>query len=354
MQARSSQALLLGEIHTSAADHGWQLETLQALHRQRLRLILGLEMVPAARQGVLDRFSAGSLSEEAFLQQVGWAEVWGHDPELYLPLLRWARAQAIPLLALNVEPAVMQRVRSQGLLAVPVAEREGLAAPVAAGAAYRQRLQQAWLGHRALLPSPPAAVSSPDGPPRPVQPASSRQPLLGTGHRLSPADADDLERFIASQLLRDRAMAERIALAQRQDPSRLVVALIGRGHLQNGEGVPDQLRDLGLQRVLVGERPELPAGCAPAPAGARLGAYLESRDGAVWVRQVAPGSAAARGDLRPGDRILAVEGAVVQRAGEVIQRVRAHPEAMPLRLTLARAGRTLQLELLLPPPPPRR
>ena len=91
--------------------------------------------------------------------------------------------------------------------------------------------------------------------------------------------------------------------------------------------------------------------CAPAPRGARLGAYLESADGAVWVRRVAPGSAAAAADLRPGDRIVAVNGEVVQRAGQVILRVANQPQGQPLRLTVERAGRRRTVVVTLPPPP---
>jgi len=95
------------------------------------------------------------------------------------------------------------------------------------------------------------------------------------------------------------------------------------------------------------------------PPGARLGAYLESADGAVWVRRVAPGSAAEAAGLRPGDRILLLNDRPVQRAGEVILRVAGHPATEPLTLTIERAGRRLRLRVRLKPaapasaPPPR-
>ena len=318
-QARRLDVLLLGEIHTSAADHAWQLATLEAIHAQRRRLSLGLEMIPAARQPVLDRYSAGQINEETFLQQVGWAEVWGHDPDLYLPLLRWARRQGVPLLALNAEPELVKRVRRLGLAAIPQPQREGISTPLPAGAAYRQRLEAAWRGHG------------------------------GGSGPLSAARATDLQRFLDSQLLRDRAMAERIAAAHRRDPGRLVVALIGRGHLEDGDGVPRQLADLGLRRQLSLTRIAPPQGCGPPPARARLGAYLESEAGAVWVRRVVTGSAAAAAGLRPGDRILELNGTAVDHAGQVIRGVRLHPEGLPLRLTIERAGRRLLLQLNLPP-----
>jgi uncharacterized iron-regulated protein len=313
--------LLLGEIHTSAADHAWQLATLKALAQLQRPLALGLEMVPAARQPILTRLASSQVGEAGFLAEVDWAGIWGHDPELYLPLLRWARQQGVPLLALNVEPEVMRRVRREGLAAIPPAEREGIGIPAPDGAAYQQQLRSAWRAHRAM----------------------------GEGNNpLSPGETKDLERFIASQLLRDRAMAERIAAAHRRDPNRLVVALIGRGHLEHG-GVPTQLGQLGLARVLSRQRPELPEGCGPPPVGARLGAYLESAAGAVWVRRVAPGSASAGAGLQAGDRVLAVNGEPVGRAGQVIRRVLQQPAEVPLRLLIERAGRRLELEVKLAP-----
>ncbi|MEB3319049.1 MAG: ChaN family lipoprotein [Cyanobacteriota bacterium] len=313
--------LLLGEIHTSADDHHWQLATLERLTRGGRTLALGLEMVPAARQSILTRYGRGQMGEAEFLAAVEWSAIWGHDPELYLPLLRWARRQGVPLLALNVEPELARRVRRLGLAAVPPGEREGIGPPAPAGTAYRERLRTAWRAHRVMT-----------GP-------------------LSPRDADDLERFIDSQRLRDRAMAEGLAAARRREPGRLVVALIGRGHLEGDDGVPAQLRQLGVGQVAVLERPAVPEGCGGPPPGARLGAYLESADGAVWVRRVAPGSAAAAAGLRPGDRIRAVNGALVERAGQVIRQVRAQPAGVPLRLTIERQGRVWQLELRLLAPP---
>jgi uncharacterized iron-regulated protein len=214
---------LLAEIHTSTADHTWQLRTLEAVAVQRPALSLALEMVPSRLQPVLDRWSAGQLREDAFLEQVEWGRVWGHDPDLYLPLLRWARQRRVPLLALNAEPDLVKRVRSQGLAAIPPAQRDGIGTPAAPSAAYRQRLSDAWLGHGGEQSGEQSGGQSGAAPP------------------WSASQLADLQRFIDSQLLRDRAMAEAIAAAHRRDPSRLVVALIGSGHLEGQDGVPLRL-----------------------------------------------------------------------------------------------------------------
>ena len=80
----------------------------------------------------------------------------------------------------------------------------------------------------------------------------------------------------------------------------------------------------------------------------RLGVYLESDAAGVWVRQVAPGSVAEQAGIRPGDRILELNGAPVQRAGQVIRAVRLQPDAKPLELLLERGGRQLRLQIKLP------
>jgi membrane-associated protease RseP (regulator of RpoE activity) len=170
-------------------------------------------------------------------------------------------------------------------------------------------------------------------------------------------------RFVESQLLWDRAMAQAIAEQRRRRPGALVVALIGNGHLAGGHGVPHQLRALGLTEAAWLLPWEDSLDCAalqpglatavygvvtPPPAGLRLGVYLETHGGRVEIRQVAPGSLAERSGLRVGDGITAVDGVPVSSARQVIERVAAHPAGRPLGLTLRRDGRLLPLQLALP------
>src|SRR5690606_21132132 len=74
--------------------------------------------------------------------------------------------------------------------------------------------------------------------------------------------------FVAAQLVWDRALAEGIVAARALPGSPLVAALIGRGHLEYGYGVPGQLRALGMEDAAIlltaapGER--IPAGIADA------------------------------------------------------------------------------------------
>ncbi len=210
--------VLLGESHHEAEHHRWQLHTIAALFARRPGMVLGFEMAPRRAQPVLDRWSRGELDETAFLAEVDWPRVWGFPAEFYLPLFHFARMHRLPMLALNVERATNRRVAAQGFAAAPSAEREGVGDPAPACEAYRARLF-AWF---------------------------KRHPGAGEDARM---DGEPFERFVRAQTFWDRAMAEAIALARRDRSSPLVVAVLGAGHVEYGDGVPRQLAALGVADV---------------------------------------------------------------------------------------------------------
>ena len=139
-------------------------------------MVIGFEMFPRRVQDVLDRWVAGELSESEFLQRSHWAEVWGFDAAYYLPLFHFARMHRVPMVALNVERELVRRIGREGLDAVPENEREGVGRPEPASAAYLRELHAVYARH-------------------------------GRG---ASGGVDDpaFQRFVAGQLMWDRAMAE--------------------------------------------------------------------------------------------------------------------------------------------------
>ena len=210
--------LLLGETHDAAAHHAWQLETLRALLALRPDMVIGLEMLPRSAQPVLDDWVRGGISEQQLFERSDWQRAWGTPPELYAGIFRFAREHRIPLRALNIDRKVVREVSRRGFAAVPMAEREGVGNPVAAHDGYRAWLQQIWNDH--------------------MQSAGK-----------AGGDENAFARFLDSQLLWDRAMAEALVDAARASPGALVVGLMGSGHVMHGHGVAHQLRDLGLTDV---------------------------------------------------------------------------------------------------------
>lgn len=211
-QPSAGGIVLLGETHDDPAHHRWQLTQIEALYAREPRLAIGLEMVPRSRQAALDAWTAGRLDEARFLEAVDWQGSWGFDYALYRPIFDFARARRIPMLALNIDRAVVRAVREDGWPALAAWPDLALGRPVAPLPAYNRYLAAAFAGHGR------------------------------TG------DADALNRgyagFVDIQLLWDRAMAARIA-AERAAGTPLIAVLVGSGHVRDGWGIPRQLRDLG-------------------------------------------------------------------------------------------------------------
>ena len=212
------RVVLLGESHDQAEHHRWQLHTITALFSHRPNMVLGFEMFPRRVQPVLNRWSKGELSESDFLREVDWAQIWGFDAELYLPLFNFSRMHCLPMLALNIDRATNRRVAAQGLASVPSTEREGVGDPAPASSFYRERLFEWFNKH-------PAA----------------RQDARAASERF--------ERFTCAQQFWDRAMAEAIDGVWRDARRPLIVGIMGSGHIEYRDGVPHQLAALGVDDV---------------------------------------------------------------------------------------------------------
>jgi uncharacterized iron-regulated protein len=351
-RALAAGAVLLGETHDSAEHHRWQLQTLTALHSRHPDLVIALEMFPRRAQGALDRWVAGELDEQAFLRESEWREVWGHDPALYLPIFHFARMNRIPLVAVNVSRSVTRAVSEKGLAGVSRTEREGVGDPAPALPAYENLLFDSWRDH---LPDDAAHGSS---------------GRTGRTDRNQP----EFRRFLESQLVWDRAIAEGMAAAAARHPGALVVGLMGTAHVMHGWGVSHQLQALGRPAPLTLLPFERDADCATlaggpaerladavfgvatppraaAPARPRLGITLEPAVGGVGIAEVANGSIAKRAGLEKGDVILVIAGRVPKNAAEVAAAVMRQAPGTWLPIEVQRGEQRLEIIARFPPAP---
>ncbi|WP_280554498.1 ChaN family lipoprotein [Halomonas sp. 25-S5] len=326
-----ADVVLLGEQHDRLDHHRWQLHTLAALHAHRPQMMIGLEMLPREAQPALDAWVAGALDEAAFLEQSDWRRAWGFDPDLYLPILHFARMQRIPLLALNITPALRGRLASEGWEAVPEQQRFGITPPAPARPAYRASLAAIYAEH-----------AERDG------------------------DPADLERFIAAQLVWDRAMAT--ALADAAADGTLVAGLMGEGHLADGDGVPYQLDDLGLgdhrslQPWIPGPDCQPPAARADAlyvlgdespfqpPEPPRLGVLIGEHAEGVLVQGIAPGSVAEAAGLAEGDVIVTAAGRPMTQPADLTAVIGRQVPGTLLPLDIRRGGERQEVLARFPPP----
>lgn len=104
----------LGEQHGDPATHRLELATLQALHRTldgSRPLVLSLEMFETDTQRWLDRFLAGRIGEVVFELAT---RPWPNYDRDYRPLIEYAKAHAIPVVAANVPRPIAASVARRG------------------------------------------------------------------------------------------------------------------------------------------------------------------------------------------------------------------------------------------------
>lgn len=109
-----SRFVYVGETHNSLPMHDIQLEVLRALYEQDSHLCLGLEMFPVTLQEVLNKWSLGLLTAEEFIREAEWYVTWNFNFAYYAKILEFAKANRIPVYALNVPRELITAIRMKG------------------------------------------------------------------------------------------------------------------------------------------------------------------------------------------------------------------------------------------------
>ena len=322
--------VLLGETHDEVEHHRWQLHTIAALQLSGLTSCSGFEMFPRRVQPVLDRWVKGELNEAEFPARGRLGGGVG--------IRRRALSAAVPFRphASRADAGAQRRPRDHAanrataaLSGVPIAEREGVGDPAPASAAYRNRLFEVFKQH----------------------PAGS----TGAG-----PESALFQRFVAAQLLWDRAMAEAIAAAGR-DKEPLIVGIMGQGHIEYRDGVVHQLAALGVDDVASALPWPVDADCRKPDARVadfvfgvappkqvrvpppRLGVVLSVAEGGVRVDQVLPNSIAETTGLQVGDVIENAAGVSVRRPADLVTVVRRQAPGTWLPLSVRRGEQSSEM-----------
>ena len=211
----SKPIILMGEHHQNPFHHQWHLTWLKKINAEVENLELALEMLPVQSQTAIDRWVKDEINDKEFIEESGWNVYWQHDVDLYLPVLKFAKVNHIPMHAINVSKQLLQNVSMNGWDAIPESERSGLTDPGPASRPYLLALARSFRRH---------------GPP--------------SGDEISEEEGGRFKRFIEVQLLWDRAMGQGIAKMREQEHKPVVLAMMGSGHMMHGFGTPLQLNDL--------------------------------------------------------------------------------------------------------------
>ena len=277
------RVVLIGETHDRFDHHLTQLEIIRGLHAVHPKMAIGMEAFQQPFQGHLDDYVAGELSERELLRETEYYQRWRFDFRLYEPILRHAREQRLPLIALNLPFELTRKVGQRGIDGLSAEERAGIPEEIdRSDSAYQSRLEKIFEQH----------------------PQSDRQ---------------SFEHFLEVQLLWDEGMAQRAANYLESHPEHTLVILAGSGHLAYGSGIPRRLvrripvsaavvlndweGELGPEIadfVLLPQRRDL-------PAAGKIGAFLKEDEGKLEILSCASGSACEKAGLKAGDRIVSID-----------------------------------------------
>jgi uncharacterized iron-regulated protein len=205
-EIKDKKVIYIGESHTNYADHVLQLEIIRKLYELKGRLIIGMEMFQRPFQKYLDQYVAKQLSEEEFLKKTEYFTRWGFDYNLYRDILQFARAHAVPVIALNLRREIIEKAAENGIDALSGKDRAELPADMNLNdQTYREYLIGIYAQHE---------------------------------------DKKGFNNFYISQMLWDETMAHSVAEALRIYPEAQIVVLAGTGHLQHSWGIPARVQRL--------------------------------------------------------------------------------------------------------------
>ncbi|WP_300161315.1 ChaN family lipoprotein [Solidesulfovibrio sp.] len=351
--------ILVGEEHPNPCDHLAQAAVIRRLAAAGVRPAIGLEMVPADRQDVLDAFHSGKLAVADLPHALDWGRTWGYPFALYAPIFEAAREYGLPVFALNAPEGLARKSGRLGLDGLSPAERAALPGQVVPpDPAQVEELKELFASHAAMMEKAAKAAKDKGGKPagRPKAPAPA------------PSGRDRFAGFVAVQALWDTQMAQRAVYA-RALTGRPVVIVAGGGHVERGWGIAKRLAvfDPGARIVTVmphrgGDAPDAAlAGyfyACPAMHKSRLGMTLSHEAPAkgqaatgLLVTAVVPDSPAAKAGLLAGDAVTAAGShAATSLAVLHTAAIEAAKAGEPLRLTVHRAGETLEIAIPLDVP----
>jgi uncharacterized iron-regulated protein len=216
----AADVLFVGETHDNAVAHLLEAELLRradesfgAASPGRRDVALSLEMFESDVQTVLDEYLAGLISERHFLLS---SHPWRNYETDYRPLIEYARARRLPVIAANAPARYVSRVSNQGPQSLAALSKDAV---------------KDWLPP---LPFPPASEA---------YAAKFRRFMSGgvAAPAAAQVSAHGTLHLLEAQTLRDASMAYRIAEFLKRGRDPLVVQVNGTFHSEERMGVPEQL-----------------------------------------------------------------------------------------------------------------
>jgi uncharacterized iron-regulated protein len=208
-----AQVVFFGEIHDDAVIHSIEARFLEAWHTVNgANTVVSMEMFERDVQVVMDDYLAGKIDAKAFMDN---SRPWPNYPD-YQPMVEFAKAHHLPVLASNVPRPYAARVNQEGPKAL-----EELTPEERKNAARELKTPDDEYKKRFL---------------------ATMQANIGgaMGHAM----AAGMDNLYAAQCLKDDTMAESMADYLVAHPNARIVHYVGEFHSTAGLGTPAKLTGL--------------------------------------------------------------------------------------------------------------
>jgi uncharacterized iron-regulated protein len=144
--------IFIGEVHDFRECQEAELTILKALSERESDLVLALEMFERDVQDALDDYLGGVIPEETFLEL---SRPWPNYQECYRPLIEFAKARQLPVIAANVPRRAAAAVAEANEVSAHVLGGDGRFVPDVIhydSAEYRERFTEMVTGMASSAP----------------------------------------------------------------------------------------------------------------------------------------------------------------------------------------------------------
>jgi uncharacterized iron-regulated protein len=205
---QDADVVFLGELHDDSVGHAVQMaifENAYSAYGPKRPVVLSLEMFERDVQTVLDEYLSDLISEQHFLSS---SRPWGNYKTDYRPLVEFAKAKRLQVVAANAPRRYVNMVSRNGRNAVNALTKDA----------------KKW-----IAPLPYAEPSEAY--------AKKFKALMGP----SPEARMGIDNILSSQSLWDATMAYSVARSLKRNKESLVVHLNGGFHTENRLGTVEHL-----------------------------------------------------------------------------------------------------------------
>ena len=210
---KSSDVIVIGEVHGFPQHHAMELDVIRGLHESDTPFVIAMEMFRSENQHDLDSWTSGSLPLERFVRAYyrNWTMQWS----LYEDIFYYAREHGIPLVGLNIPDDISDAIARRGFASLTSEQRQRIPAGISCtiDKSYREFIRKAYTGH---------------------------------GKR----DERSFDHFCEAQMVWDKSMAANLVSYMKANPGKKAVVLAGVGHAWR-RGIPEQLSLMSEYRIRV-------------------------------------------------------------------------------------------------------